>query len=105
MKIQQVLFEGTNEVNTLVATEGFDNSKAHLVLAFAERTTLEQSSHYSILKNRYPNAIVVICSTSGQISNNDLIVDKNVVVTALEFEKTNLKAVEVDILKDNIVVL
>jgi len=105
MKIQQVLFEGTNEVNTLVATEGFDNSKAHLVLAFAERTTLEQSSYYSILKNRYPNAIVVICSTSGQISNNDLIVDKNVVVTALEFEKTNLKAVEVDILKDDIVVL
>lgn len=105
MKIQQVLFDDTNDFNAIVVTEGFENSKAQLVLAFAERTTLEQFSYYPILKNRYPNAIVVICSTSGQISNNDLIVDKNVVATALEFEKTNLKAVEVDILEDDVILL
>lgn len=103
MKIQQVLLDSAHDANVIVATEGFEKNKAHLVLAFAERTTLEQSSYYSILKNNYPNAIIVICSTSGQISNNALLIDKNVVVTALEFEKTNLKAVEVDILENNIV--
>lgn len=105
MKIQQVLFVGAANVDPIIVTEGFENSQANLVLAFAERTTLEEFSYYSILKNQYPNAIVVICSTAGQISNTTLIEDKNVVVTALEFEKTNLKAIEVDILEDDIIVL
>ncbi len=105
MKIQQVLLDNTQDAKVIVSTEGFENSKAQLVLAFAERSILEESSYYPILKNTYPNAAIVVCSTSGQISNDILIVDKNVVVTALEFEKTNIKAVEVDILEDSIVVL
>ncbi|HTG66641.1 MAG TPA: FIST N-terminal domain-containing protein [Flavobacterium sp.] len=105
MKIQQLLFRDTHDSNVVVTTEGFENVKAQLVLAFAERRILEQFSYYSILKENYPNADIVICSTSGQISNDILIVDENVVVTALEFEKTNIKAVEVDILEDNIDVL
>lgn len=105
MKIQQLLFRDIHDSNVVVTTEGFDNIKAQLVLAFAERRILEQFPYYSILKANYPNADIVICSTSGQISNDILIVDENVVVTALEFEKTNIKAVEVDILEDNIDVL
>ncbi|KDN56260.1 FIST signal transduction protein [Flavobacterium seoulense] len=105
MKIQQVLFVGATTVDPIIVTEGFENNQANLVLAFAERTTLEESSYYSIIKNQYPNAVVVICSTAGQISNTTLVEDKNVVVTALEFEKTNLKAIEVDILEDDIIVL
>lgn len=105
MKIQQLLFRDIHDSNVVVTTEGFDNIKAQLVLAFAERRILEQFPYYSILKENYPNADIVICSTSGQISNDILIVDENVVVTALEFEKTNIKAVEVDILEDNIDVL
>lgn len=105
MKIQQVLFGDAHDSNVIVATTGFENKKAQLVLAFAERTILEQSAYYSILKENYPNAAIVICSTAGQISNDALVVDKNVVVTALEFEKTNIKTIEVDILEVDIVVL
>lgn len=76
MKIQQVLFNGVNDSNTLTATEGFEEKKAQLVLAFAERSILEESFYYKSLKNIYPNAAIVICSTSGQISNDTLVEKK-----------------------------
>ncbi|HJR99489.1 MAG TPA: FIST N-terminal domain-containing protein [Flavobacterium sp.] len=102
MKIQQLLLDGCQDAKIIVTTEGFDTNKTQLVLAFAERTLLEESSCYPALKKTYPNAAIIICSTAGQISNDTLIVDKKVVVSALEFEKTKINTIEVDILEDSI---
>ncbi len=97
MKLQQVKVDESNEEIILFTTDLFNSQKADLVLAFGERTFLEKATPFQKLKSLYPNAQIVICSTSGQISNTNLV-EKNLVATAIAFEKTVIKVSEIDIL-------
>ncbi|MDN3677241.1 FIST C-terminal domain-containing protein [Flavobacterium paronense] len=97
MKLQQLKVNENNEETVLFATDQFNSENANLVLAFGERTFLEKSKPFHKLKGLYPNANIVICSTSGQISNTNLV-ENNLVVTAIALEKTNSKVTEIDIL-------
>jgi len=99
MKIQQVLLNREQETLEVLTNEGFDCEKANLVLAFGQRTLLEEIQPYMQLKKLYPNAQIVICSSSGQISDQVLI-ENDIVVTAIVFDKTPIKSVEVDILNN-----
>ncbi|MBT7410116.1 MAG: hypothetical protein HN826_10480, partial [Methylococcales bacterium] len=65
-----------------------DDSPQTLVTVFAQRCV--DATLFDYLKNRYPNSVVIGCSTSGQIINQD-IVDEEVVVGVCRFEKTTLK--------------
>ena len=89
MKIQQLLFNSSENSTSIVSTDGFNPVEAQLVLAFGERIILEKSEYYESLRNLYPNSDIVFCSTSGQISN-DTIVNEKVISTALQFQKTNV---------------
>lgn len=100
MKIQQLLFNSSENSTSIVSTDGFNPVEAQLVLAFGERTILEKFKHYESLRSLYPNSDIVFCSTSGQISN-DTIVNEKVISTALQFQKTKIKALEVDIQLEN----
>jgi hypothetical protein len=100
MKIQQLLFNNSEYATSIVSRDGFNPVEAQLVLAFGERTILEKSKYYESLRNLYPKSDIVFCSTSGQISN-DTIVNERVVSTALQFQKTKIKALEVDIQLNN----
>ena len=62
-----------------------------------KRVFLEKTAPYQKLKSLYPNANIVICSSSGQISNMNLV-QNNLVATAIAFEKTKIKVTEIDIL-------
>ena len=46
------------------------------------------------------NAEIILCSSSGQISNN-CNVENDIVVTAISFEKTKIKTTQIDIVLDN----
>ena len=96
MKLQQLTLNADNKEDLLFCSDGFQESEATLVLAFGERTFLEHSQPYSFLKKRYPNSTIVICSTSGQISNSGLV-ENSLVITALTFEKTVIKTSQTDI--------
>ncbi len=96
MKLQQVKLNKDNEEKVIFSTEHFNSQKASLLLAFGERTFLEKTLPFQKLKTLYPNAQIVICSTSGQISNTQLV-ENEVVATAIEFEKTKIKVSEIDI--------
>ena len=97
MKLQQIkVDENKNEI-VLFTTNQFNSLNANLVIAFGERLFLEKTAPYQKLKALYPNATIVICSTSGQISNINLV-QNNLVATAIAFEKTKIKATEIDIL-------
>jgi hypothetical protein len=100
MKIEQILLLKNNEKKVLTSNENFSSEKANLVLAFAQRTLLEESLPYDDIKSSYPNAQIVICSSSGQLSNNCSI-ENSIVVTAIEFDKTTIKATEIDIVSNN----
>ncbi len=97
MKLQQLILNKDNLDTILYADPKFIADKSNLVLAFGERKFLESSLPYSKLKKIYPNAEIVICSTSGQISNTNLV-ENNLVVTAIQFEKASIKVTEIDIL-------
>ena len=97
MKLQQIKLNENNNETVLFSTDHFNSQKSTLVLAFGERVFLEKTTPYKKLKNLYPNAHIVICSTSGQISNTNLV-ENNLVATAIELEKTKIKVSEIDIL-------
>jgi hypothetical protein len=96
MKLQQIKLNKDNEEKVIFSTEHFNSQNASLLLAFGERTFLEKTTPFQKLKTLYPNAQIVICSTSGQISNTQLV-ENELVATAIEFEKTKIKVSEIDI--------
>jgi hypothetical protein len=100
MKLQQLIINNQKEFENIFTTTSFDNQKANLVLVFGEREILEISLPYTKIKELYPQAHIVTCSTSGQFSNSNIEFD-TIVSTAIEFEKTNIKVVEIDILENN----
>lgn len=97
MKLQQIKVDENNNEIVLFTTDQFNSLNANLVIAFGERIFLEKTLPYQKIKGLYPNATIVICSTSGQISNSNLV-QNNLVANAIAFEKTKIKATEIDIL-------
>lgn len=100
MKLQQLLLNRKKQQKILLSTDNFKSENANLVLAFAQRTLLEKVCPFDLLKEIYPNAQIILCSSSGQVSNNCTI-EKGIVVTAIEFDKTKIIATEFDILANN----
>ena len=99
MKLQQILLGDQSDNEIIFSTPDFSAAKANLVLAFGEREFLESSLPYKKLRELYSEAQIVICSTSGQISNLNLVENK-IVCSAIEFEKSTIKIAEIDILKN-----
>jgi hypothetical protein len=64
--------------------------KAGLVLYFGTRAALANGKRYDELRDMFPGAHVVGCSTGGQIRNND-ISDDDIAAIALSFDHTKLK--------------
>ena len=90
MKLQQIKVDENNNEIVLFTTDQFNSLNANLVIAFGERIFLEKTLPYQKIKGLYPNATIVICSTSGQISNSNLV-QNNLVSNAIAFEKTKIK--------------
>jgi len=63
-----------------------------LVLAFGATGLVGSPVIYDHIRKSFPSAVIVSASTSGEILG-DGVFDDSVVVTAIEFEKTTIKAV------------
>jgi len=100
MKVKQLLIDKNNSQKIIANSDNLLPENVNLVLAFAQRTLLEETLPYSHLKERYPNAEIVLCSSSGQISN-DCNVENDIVVTAISFDKTKIKTTQIDIVLNN----
>ncbi|MGV9002936.1 FIST signal transduction protein [Flavobacterium sp.] len=100
MKVKQLLIDKNNSQKIIANPDDLKAENVNLVLAFAQRTLLDQILPYNTLKERYQNAEIILCSSSGQISN-DCNVENEVVVTAISFDKTKIKTTQIDILLDN----
>ena len=87
MKVAQKLYKN----GTFISEDG-DKLTGHdntLVLGFGDKNVLLDDDIYSKLKNIYPSADIVTCSTSGEIYDN-AVSDDTVSIVAIEFEKTNI---------------
>ena len=100
MNLQQLLISTKAGHQIVSQSEGFNSLKTSLVLTFGQRTLLEKVRPYEGLKSAFPNAEIVICSSSGQISNQ-CVIEKDIVATAIEFDKTNIRSCEIDIIQNN----
>jgi hypothetical protein len=68
-----------------------------LILCFGSRSVLTDESHYYYLHKNYPNCTIV-CSSSGGEILNDEVHDNTIIATLIEFEKTTIKAMVLDII-------
>lgn len=100
MKVKQLLIDKDNNHKIIANPDDLKAANVTLVLAFAQRTLLEKTLPYAKLKAHYPNAEIILCSSSGQISNY-CKVEENIVATAISFEKSRIKTTQIDILLDS----
>jgi len=64
-----------------------------LILVFSQRNLLQKFSFTTDIMEVFPDAHIMGCSTAGQIAGI-LICDDSLVLTAIEFEHTNIKGVQ-----------
>jgi hypothetical protein len=95
MKLKQDAYQAQGW-NVISESSGFSASKAQLVLAFGERICLENLQPYEYIRGLYPNAAIVINSTSGEIFS-DSVHDGTIIVNAIEFDKTEVRTTQLDI--------
>ena len=62
---------------------------AQLVFLFGNKDLLKQQQHINTVKERYPLAQLVGCSTSGEICQEEIF-NNNIICTAVWFEKTSV---------------
>src|SRR3954470_21029711 len=70
-------------------------SDAGLVLAFADRTSIQDPGLLRQLRSAYPEAIFFGCSTAGEIYDTS-VQDNTLVSTAISFESTQVRHASLD---------
>jgi hypothetical protein len=92
MQTQQLHFQNNNW-KSLAPTAGFSAKDAQLVIMFGSRELVGEKAVFDHVKNLFPNANIISSSTSGEIIN-DGVYDDSVIVTALQFDKTKVRAIK-----------
>ncbi|MES1198050.1 MAG: FIST N-terminal domain-containing protein [Chitinophagaceae bacterium] len=95
MRIEQKKFSKTHGWETLKVTS-FDASKCNLVLASGSNSILEDAALYKTIRGNYPNADIIMNSTSGEIYDVQ-VNDDTVSLTAVCFDSTIIKTASVQI--------
>src|SRR5215831_12252319 len=72
---------------------GYSDGPADLILAFGGTGPITNAGMWNDLSRRHPGAIVLGCSTGGEIHGADVL-DDSLSVTTLGFDRTQLKCAE-----------
>jgi hypothetical protein len=78
------------------ATDGFDAGKCRLVLIFGASACISSPALFKKISEAYPQAEILLSSTSGEIMNES-VYDDSVVVTAIQFDKTIVRSAKTNI--------
>lgn len=84
-----------NEITEHPSSQHAAPASVQLVLCFGAKTSLLLNSPYRLLKEQYPNAEIVMCSTAGEIFGTT-VQDDSITVTAIAFGSSRVKAVSVN---------
>ncbi len=99
MNIKQHLFINNNwteyQKESLI-----DTTKCQLVLTFGCCDLITKPEIFAFLKQQYPNAHIVLASTSGEIIDEN-VYDNSLVATAIQFENTEIKCIEHEIINNS----
>ena len=87
MIIEQKHWSNSEWKETLSSSKDVD---ANLVLVFGGRHQLSDGRRFEEIKEQYPNANILVGSTSGEILDTE-VHDDTLVLTAIQFEKTTIE--------------
>ena len=90
MKTEQIIYNKLNEWET--KSNNNLSAIAQLVFLFGNKNLLKEQKHFDYVRNCYPKAEIVGCSTSGEIYQEEIF-DNNMVCTAVYFENTPISVV------------
>lgn len=76
--------------------ESVQRENVRLALCFGSKELLQQQELFNGLSERYPAASLILCSTAGEIYR-DTVNDNTLVVSALQFDNTNIETAAVNI--------
>lgn len=93
MRIQQQIWTVTGWDKAVTCEWG---DQVQLVLAFGSPMRLKQSQWQKDLRQCYPNAYVLGCSTAGEIADIRVL-DDALVATAIAFEHAQVKAASIEL--------
>ncbi|MDH3645301.1 MAG: FIST C-terminal domain-containing protein [Gammaproteobacteria bacterium] len=88
MKVEQSIFDTDGGWRTLPDSDAVNEPQ--LVLHFGAKELLATPYYYDILRNSYPKAHIVGCSTAGEIIDRD-VHDNTAVACAVEFDSTRVR--------------
>jgi hypothetical protein len=94
MKIEQKKF--SQESGWADVSAGNLKDEAQLVFVFGGRKLVEDAKYFGEIKEFYPKAHILMCSTAGEIMDTE-VSDDSLSVTAVAFEKTKFEFAQVDI--------
>jgi hypothetical protein len=97
MKIQQLQYYDKSW-KIILHPDEFDRTQCQLVLAFGEPSLITDTFVFNYLERSYPEAHIILSSTSGEIIHNDVF-DNSVVVTAIQFNNTVVHCAQTNIQK------
>ena len=86
MRVQQIVWNSRSGWTAAKSELG----TASLVIYFGTRHALGCGKRYDELRDRFPMAHILGCSTGGQINNND-VNDDEIVAAAISFDATQLR--------------
>ncbi len=87
MQTAQYIFEQPDD--TWHHTAGNKSLVPQLILAFGHRQLIENSNAIDLLKQKFPQAQLIGCSTAGEIENEQ-VHNGTICATAIQFEKSNV---------------
>jgi len=88
MKIEQSIYSQTN--GWTKKSENNLSNCANIVFLFGNKNLLKEQQNIDFVKNEYPLAQIVGCSTSGEICQEEVF-NNHIVCTAVWFEKTTVE--------------
>lgn len=105
MKIEQQCWTASEgwKKSMAIHSDGSDlrrDGQASLVLMFGARDILGNEKKIAQVRGFYPGAIVIGCSTAGEICDTRVL-DDSLVVTAVRFEHSKVKLVQTDLAKSH----
>lgn len=89
MKAAQYLYNEQKDLKSFEKNDDVNCQKVQLVLAFGAKEVLATNKIYTLLRAKFSNANIAICSTAGEIYSNS-VSDDTVSIIAFEFEKTKI---------------
>ena len=76
--------------------ENLNFEEAQLVIGFGSSAVVSYEKSFSDIKKSFPNANVALCSSAGEIYENEVVED-TISLVAIQFESTTMKTSEISI--------